>query len=482
MKTSDLTRLLGDRPFWKQTLALGIPVALQNLLSASFSMVDTVMVSQLGGDGLSAVGMAGQWSWFFVTLLFGFTSGAAVLQSQYWGARNETGIRRVATVALLGSLLCLLPFFLLSLFAPRLVISFFNSDPAILDIGGRYLRIALWSYPALAMNGVLAATLRSVGQVKLPMVASLLSAALNVLCNYCLIFGAGPIPALGIEGAAIATVISAWFGPVLLLLVSILRKNVLCGSLRSYFGLSRGEVTGAMRRILPVVGNEVLYGLAALVLTMILSNLGKDEYGGVTIFNSVSNLVLSFYQGICSACCITVGTQVGAGRIREAVRDAKRFSLIAPMLSLFLGMGILLFRGPIVLLFGGDGGLSEVTVATAHAILLFYGLEIALRNIPNLQIIGILRAGGNVSAAALFDLVCLWGLVIPVALLTSYLGLPLFAVFVITYLCEDVSKTVLCLIFFFKEKWLMPVTEEGRAALAAYRAEGQSAKTQGKNA
>ena len=106
--------------------------------------------------------------------------------------------------------------------------------------------------------------------------------------------------------------------------------------------------------------------------------------------------------------------------------------------------------------------------------MLFYGCEVALRNVPNLQVIGVLRAGGNVSAAALFDLICLWGVVLPVALLTSFLGLPFLAVFIITYLCEDISKTILCLTFFFKEKWLKPVTEEGKAALIAYQAEKRS--------
>ncbi len=465
------TRLFGDRPFWKQVLALAIPVAVQHLLSSSFSLIDTVMVSQLGGSELSAVGMTGQWSYFFSTLLFGFSSGAAVLQSQYWGTRNKTGIHHVAVIALSGALLCLLPFFLLPLINPHLVVSLFNDDPLVLEAGVKYLRIALWSYPGMALGRVLSTTLRSTEHVKLPLAVSLISMLSNVLGNYFLIFGIGPFPQMGVEGAAIATVLSAWITPVLLLTISWFQKNVLYGSPRSYFVFSRTEVLHTLRRILPVVGNELLYGLATLVLSMILSNLGADEYGGVTIFNSVSNLALFFYQGICSACCIMIGKQVGMGKIREAVRDAKRFSLLAPMISFTIGIGIILFRTPIITLFNLGESLSSLTVTSAYGILLFYGFEITLRNIPIIQIIGILRAGGNVTAAGIFDLVCLWGLVIPVSLVCAYFKLPLLTVFMIAYLCEDLSKTVLCLIFFFKEKWLKPVTEEGRAGLAAYRAE-----------
>lgn len=470
-----------NRLFWRTMLGLALPIAFQNLLSSSFSLLDTVMVSQLGGNELSAVGMSSQWSWVFITLLFGFSSGAAVLQSQYWGVRDDDGIKRVITVALSGALICLLPFFLIPLISPTFVISLFNEDAAVVEAGSRYLKIVLWSYPGLALNSVLASALRSTEHVKLPMISSLVSMLLNVGCNYCLIFGIGPIPSFGVAGAAIATVVSAWFGPLFLVSVSVAQKNILYGAIRSYFRFPRGEIKRILQRILPVVGNELVYGLASLALSLIFSNLGKDEYGGMTIFTSFSNLALSFCQGICSACCIMVGKKVGSGEIRGAVRDVKLFSVCMTVFSFFLGMLIIALRAPIIRIFNLSGGLSEVTVATAGGILLFYGFEIALRNFPNLQVLGVLRAGGNVVAGSFFDLLCLWGLSIPSAFLASRLGAPFLAVFAVAYLCEDVPKSILCLIFFFKGKWIKPVTKEGKEGFLLYQKEKAEALCQGGN-
>lgn len=458
---SKLTNLFGDKPFWRFSLRLALPIAIQNLLISSFSMVDTAMVSQLGDDALSSVGMAGQWAWLLNIFMFGVASGASVFFAQYWGVRDTRGIRRVLGITLLVSAVFMLPFFLIALASPTFVILLFNKDAAVVATGSAYLSIALWSYPAMAVNSAVSAALRSTECVKLPMAVSGVSTLLNAVLNYVFIFGLGPISAMGVRGAALATVISAWVGPILLILIAILQKTVLRGNLKELFLIKRAELLSVFRRMLPVIFNEGLWGLGTWVIGVIYANLGKDEYGGVTIARTCEMIAFAFIQGLGAACCVSVGKSVGAGKTEDAVRDAKRFSFLVPFFAVFLGCAILLLRAPILSLFNMSGNLSAVTLSTASGMLFIYALEIAIRNIPYIQIVGIFRSGGDTLFASVYDIGCLWLLAIPAALIAARATLPFLAVVVIVYLCEDWPKTVFCLMRFKSLKWIKPVTKEG---------------------
>ena len=477
MKTKQFfTNILGDRAFFRSALRLALPVALQNLLISSFALVDTVMVSQLGGTELSSIGMAGQWVWLLNIFLFGIASGCSIFFSQFWGTRDKVGIYKVMGLAMALSLVIMVPFLLLPLFSPEFIISLFNKTPEVVVCGSAYLRIALWSYPAIAINSAVGALLRSTEHVKMPMAVAALTTVANAGLNYVFIFGLGPIPAMGVEGAALATVISAWLGPVLLILISLLQKNLLYAPPRAYLAAKRAEIVGYLRRVLPVLLNETLWGGGTLILTMIWSNVGKDEYGGVTILTSCMNVAFAFLQGIGAACCVIVGKQVGAGKTADAVRDARRFSVLTPLFCLFLGILIILFRHPLITLFNMQGNLSAVTLATASGLLCIYGVEIVFRNIPFIQVCGILRSGGDALFATLCDAGCLWLFAIPVAFFSVRAGLPFLLCYAMAYIAEDWSKTVLCLMRLFSEKWIKPVTEEGKAGLAKYRAQKELAK------
>lgn len=463
-----LTFLFGDRRFWRSSLRLALPIAIQNLLISSFSMVDTAMVSQLGDDALSSVGMAGQWAWLLNIFMFGIASGASVFFSQYWGVRDTKGIHRTLGIALSVSFVIALPFFLIAMVSPSFVISLFNRDATVVALGSSYLSVALWSYPAIALNSAISAVLRSTECVKLPMLVSGGSTLLNALLNYAFIFGFGPIEAMGVRGAALATVISAWVGPLLLILFAVLQKTVLYGSLRELFRIRKEEFISVLSRMLPVIFNEGLWGMGTWVIGLIYANLGKDEYGGVTIARTCEMIAFAFIQGLGAACCVSVGKSVGAGRTKDAVRDARRFAFLVPFLSIFLGATVILLRGPILSLFNMSGNLSEVTLSTASGMLLIYAFEIAIRNIPYIQIVGIFRSGGDTLFASLYDIGCLWLLAIPAALISSSLGAPFLFVVAVVYFCEDWPKTVFCLLRFKSLKWIKPVTEEGIAGRKAF--------------
>ena len=179
-----LTDYLGDKPFWRVTVKLAIPVALQNVLTSSFQLVDTLMVSQLGDVTLSAVGMAAQWGWLCGLLGFGLCSGMSVFISQYWGIRDYKGIRRVTGQGLIIALLLTLSFLSVALAAPEWVLGLFNKDPSVVEAGCNYLRIVCFSYPAVALTYLLSNVLRGTERVRLPLYVSIVTTIANAFADY----------------------------------------------------------------------------------------------------------------------------------------------------------------------------------------------------------------------------------------------------------------------------------------------------------
>ena len=459
-----------DSGFWRVALRLAIPIALQNLLISSFSLIDTLMVGQLGDVALSAVGMAGQWSWMLNIALFGVISGTSLYISQYWGVRDIDGIHRTYGIALTSAVLIAAAFALSGLLIPGGIVSIFNRDPAIIDAGTAYLSIAALSYPAVAMSNILSTVLRSTERVKLPLAVSGVTAVFNAFLNYALIFGKCGLPAMGVRGAAWATVISSWMGPLLLLLLSAFQKNILITSPVRIFHFTRAQIGAFYRRAAPVILNESMWGLGTLIFNIIFSNLGYEYYAAVTIHKTFENIAFVFFVGFCNACCIMVGKSIGAGKVERAVLDSRRFAMLIPAVSLVIGALIILFRAQLVSLFNLGGNISELTQQTAQWILLIYGLELPMRNIPYIMIVGIFRSGGDTVMGMKLDLFSQWILSIPATFLAAFVfDLPFIAVSAIMYLCEDYLKSFLCLRHFFSERWIQPVTEEGRRGYEEYR-------------
>ncbi len=457
---------LGDKGFWKVTLALAIPIALQNMLSASFSLVDTLMVSQLGDMQLSATGMAGQWSWLFGMVLFGISSGAAVFVSQYWGDKNLKGIHRITGISASSGVLLSLLFFLVALLIPEKVIWVFNKDPQIIEIGAEYLRYACYSYPALALTNILGSILRSAEHPKLPMAVSGICAGLNIVVNYILIFPAG----LGVKGAAIATSISSWIGPILIILFSILQKNILYAPLREIFSFNGKTIAEFFKKATPVIVNETMWGMGTVAYNVIFGNIGHAEYAAVTIVKTFENFAFCFFLGLCNACCVLVGKSIGSGDIREGIRDSKRFMAIFPFVSVLVGGAVILFRAPLVSIFNMSENISSYTTETAQAILVIYSLWVIVRNIPYLTVVGIFRPGGDTVMGMLIEIGALWCFSVPMTFIAANVWhLPFLTVYAIMYLCEDLPKSIFFYLYYRSGKWIRPVTEAGRRGLEEFR-------------
>lgn len=463
-----------NKEFYGAMLRLALPIAFQNLLISSFTLVDTLMVGQLGKDELAAVGMAGQWSWLLQIVLFGVVSGMSIFVAQYWGEKNMDGIHKVYGIALVSGTVISAVFLLSGALFPEAVIKIFNREPGVVRAGADYLRIAAFSYPAVMLGNIMFALLRSTECVKIPMVISLIATFLNAVFNYGLIFGKFGLPEMGVRGAALATCVSAWANPVCAMLIAMWKKLLIAVHPKKLLGFGRDMLVRFYKRATPVIINESLWGLGTFVITLIYSNLGSDNYAAVTILKTFENIAFVLFVGVCNASCVMIGKSIGAGNIEESISTAKRMAVIVPLIALPIGAFIFFFREQLVHIFNISGNLNEETLRIAMGITAVYALEMPFRNIPYIQIVGIFRPGGETSRGLFYDLGCLWALSIPATAIAAYvLKLDFVLVYIIMYVFEDLPKSILCIRYFLTNKWIKPVTKAGRAGLAEYRMKHQ---------
>ncbi len=454
-----------DKAFWKNVMPLALPIALQNLLTSSFTLVDTIMVGQLGDVALSAVGMAGQVSWFLNIVLFGICSGAAMYISQYWGIGDIKNIRKSIGISFLFSMIICTVFVFAGLIFPEEIIRIFNEEKVIIEAGSVYLKLAVWSYPAIVLNLVLSSSLRAVECVRLPLITSLVTTVANAFLDYSLIFGKFGLPAMGVKGAALATVISSWIAPLIILLVSVIEKNILYSHIKEFFTFKLQFVREFAVKTFPVIINETSWGLCIVIFNIIFSNEGYEEYAAMTISRTFENMMFVIFAGLGSACAIMVGKSVGSGNIKRAKEDAMRFTVITPVLGVLLGAVTVIFKNSLVDIFNMGSNISENTYNIATLLLVVFAIQLPLRNMPYLQICGIFRPGGDTTKGMKYDVAATWLISLPATIISCYvLDLPFAVSVAVMYVFDDVPKTILCIKHFLSWKWIKPVTDEGKIA------------------
>ena len=212
---------------------------------------------------------------------------------------------------------------------------------------------------------------------------------------------------------------------------------------------------------LPALVNEGMWALGTTGYNMIYGHMGTDNYAALTIFRTVENLAFVFFVGLCHACSVLIGKRIGAGDFARARLDARRFTVLMTAMSVTVGLALIALRTPLLSLFNVSEGVRGLT----RQIVLLYGLEIGLRNIPYITIVGVFRAGGDTRIGVILDTVCVWCIALPLTFLCGMvLRLPFVAVYLIMLLSEDVVKTFFALRYFLRDRWIHPVTEQGLRA------------------
>lgn len=443
--------------FWRPMLAIAVPVTLQNLLFSSFTLVDTLMIGQLGDVPLAAVGMAGKWSWFLSIVLFGFSSGAGVFIAQYFGAKDVRGIHRAYGLMTLCTLAASLAFMLAALLFPEAIIGLFTNDGEAVRIGALYLRIIALSYPlqALARSG--GTLLQSTQEVVIPFVGAACSVVVNIVFNALLIFGLCGFPALGAAGAAIASALAALVNAGVIYAGGYLKKTLLCAPPASLMDIDLPFVKAYMRIGAPAMLNETLWALGNLIYSAVFGHMGTGAYASITVVKSIEELTSVATMGLCSSCAVMIGSYIGRGELERGRDCARRHLALTVVFSLIVGGLVLALRVPLMGLFG----VSQSVRSDALAVLMIYALEAWLRNLPGMWVMGIFRAGGDTRYGLIADAISMYLIGVPLTALAGLvIKLSVPATYLVMYLAEDVFKCVVYGRHFLSDKWIQPVIKE----------------------
>lgn len=435
-------------------LSIAVPLTLQNLLFSSFTLIDTVMVGRLGDLPLAAVGMAGKWSWFLNIVLFGCTSGAAVFIAQYFGAGDKRGIHRTYGLMSILSLAASLVFMACALLIPERVAGMFTSDPEAIAAAAVYLRCIAVSYPFQALAKSAATLLQSTQRVVIPFIGAACSVVTNVTFNALLIFGLCGFPAMGVAGAAIASAIAVVVNALVIYVLGLKKDTMLRAPLSSMLDISRSFVRDYVRVGAPAMFNETVWALSILIYSSIFGHMSTGAYAAITVAKSIEDLTCVAVHGMCSACAVMIGSYIGQGKFDLAKACARYHIVLTTAISLVIGGSLFFLKGPIMSLFG----VSESVRADSMAVIMIYGAEMALRNIPLMFVVGTFRAGGDTKYGLIVDTLSAYLIGIPLTAATGlvfHMSVPF--TYAVMYFVEDIFKVIVYGRHFLSDKWIQPV-------------------------
>ena len=443
-----------NRTFYRNLLAIALPVAGQNLLVSSLSFVDTFMIGRLGSTEVAAVGLGNQIFFLFVVIMYGVGSGASVFISQYCGKKDIPNIRRSIGICLSSALGVSVLFSAGSLFLPEQILSIFSTDPMVVGLGSTYLRIVGISYLFSAVSLSFSFTLRSVEQARIPFIVSAIALSINTVGNYVLIFGKAGFPAMGVAGAALSTTVSRGLEALIMLYFVYRRKIAAAGTIREFTDFGFVYLKRFFRTALPVILNEAAWATGMTMFKVVYARMGTESIAAINIAEAVINLLFVVLMGTANACAVMTGIAIGRGEREEAFQNGRRFLRLALVTGGVLAL-LSVATAPFI---PGLFRVEDRVKAAVTTVLLIHAAYLPLKSLNLHVIIGLLRGGGDTRYGLFIDFFGVWCIGVPLAFAAAFLfHLPLPLVYALVTL-EEAAKFSFGITRFRSKKWIRDLT------------------------
>ena len=444
------------KELYKKVFTIGIPVSIENMIYSLMNFIDVFMVGKenvvlgLGTAAVAGLGFANQIFMIFMVSLFGLNSGGGILAAQYYGKKDYKNLKKCLGITITVGLLFSFLFFLMGLFIPEKIIGIFTSDPKVLKLGANYFRIIALIYPLIGLGYSFNMQLRAIGKNQYSLYSTIIGLCINLVGNYLFINGNLGFPAMGVVGAAIATVIARIVSVFYLIYIIYKNKLPMAGNFQELFKLSWSFIAKALKISLPVFGHEIMWVTGVSMYVIIYGRIGTEATAAIQVVKSISNLVFTLVFGLSSGTAAIIGQEIGAGREKNAYKYAVELLKI----SLVIGTAVALFVYaicPVVLI------LMKVDSAIyplARQIVFSEGILIIIKTTGTLFIVGVLRAGGDTLWTMFADLIPLWTFAIP---LTYIAGLKFGLPIALVYLCsgsDELLKMPFCIQRLKSRKWI----------------------------
>lgn len=447
----------------KMLFTLGLPIILQSILQTMLPIIDQIMVGQLGEDVIAAIGVSGRLFNIFYFIVMALAGTTSIYVAQYWGSKDVKAIPKILRIPTLTGLLCLAVLIFIAFVFPEDSVKLFTNDNKIAAMAAEYQKIYVISAIPVLFTNIYSAMLRSTLRVKIPMVSGIMSVFINTGLNFVLIFGFGPIPAMGAWGAVLATLIARCIEfLVLAFYIHVLDKDVHVTPISLFYGkLDKTFRKKFIASMLPLVLNNLCYVFAETVYNIFYGQMSKTDVAAQSIMQPVQSFSVGLFSGMAAATAIILGHKLGKGEINSALKSSKiilRFILISTLIT---SVVIALFSSFYLKFYKIDDELLQTSQLLLYASCVF--LTVKVMNMVICQ--GVLECGGDTKFILINNIIGPICIGIPLAMLSFFvLHLPIYGMFSLVTM-EEVVRLVIGYIKYRKSDWARNITEKNNNSL-----------------
>ena len=446
-----------NKVFYKTLVVLCIPIIIQNLISTLVNMVDTVMIGSLGEISVAAIGIANQYFFLFNMALSGIMGGTGIFMAQFYGKGDKDSIKKVTALSVIAALILGMIFFVIAVFFPDIIIHFFSYDSEVVKQAREYFLVIGFCYPIMAVGYIFSMGSRNVRNPNLGMICSSISLVINIILNYIFIFGKFGAPALGVMGAAVATVLARTVEFILLIgYVYFVRDDYeLRFGFKDIRGITKDLTDTVIKKTAPAFLNDTTWAFGSVLYSVAYSTAGTSAIAASQIANTTGNFFIMTAVCIAIGSSIMIGNELGANNIDRAIRYSKKFSIIVTIAGAILGT-LLIISTPVLLkIFSVSASLTP----DIKKIFIIMGVMMALRTFNTFIVIGVLRSGGDTKYALFLEMGCMWLVSLPITFVAAYKGIPIYLLVAFTY-TEEIAKFIFGVPRAVSKKWANNIVKD----------------------
>ncbi len=431
-------KYIAPKDFYIQTLKVTLPIALQNMLTGTMQIIDSIMVSWI--NMMTAVGTASQLDMLGGMINYGAIGGTAMFSAQFFGAKNYDKLKKSFGLSVMFGLGNGLLWLTIAILFGKDILGFYMDDVTTVNMAMKYLSVAMFSMPLNGLNFAFGSIYRCIQRQDVSLKVSVSAGLLNIFLNYVLIFGVWFFPELGVVGAAVATVIAHSFSITIYFIHAYITKQPFLGSAKEMFILDKQFITTIFKKTYPLIFNEAFFGFGMTMFIKAFGQLGTDSMEAYYVGNQINNMFQFVIYGYGAAVSVLLGSTLGQGKIEQARKDCDYFIGLSFFIALFMVTIMILFTKPMIALFDLQ---DPFIYQTAVWIVRVFSIRLSMR-LFNFMIFSILRSGGDSKIITLLDCGIMWVIGIPLAFVSvNIFGIQNIAIVLLIVQAEQLIRMLI---------------------------------------
>ena len=452
-----LSKFIGDKKFYKMVMIIAIPLMMQQLITSSVNLVDNLMVGQLGDAALGGVAAVNRYYLIATFGTNGLLAAASIFIAQYLGAKNEKKVKESFRISIIIAMLIMIVFFIIGYLFPNVIVGFFTKDALIIQQGVDYLKFSCFTFLPMIFSLSISSAYRACGQTKIPLFVSIIAVIINTFLNYVLIFGNFGFKPMGVEGAAIATLIARIIEALILLASMRLLQPIFVTKITKMFCFSKDLAIKILKKGAPLACNEVFWSIGNAMLFKFYATRGSEVMSGYAISMTTADIFFVLFGGMSVAAHVLISQKLGANKLDEARSNGYKLIGFSTMMS--LAFSILMFSSSFFI--PSLYNVSEYAGYVAKSVTQVQSLMFGIYMFTTMCYF-IVRAGGDTKSTLYMDSVYMWVINLPIVAFLAYTtNISIIYLYVAGQL-TDIVKMILSYKLVRKEKWVINLTHQDK--------------------